>query len=106
LQSIYFGLYKTALDVCCTAANLTIMKQIYTIDDKISIIVLKYLINCVILMLLKKSKMEPAPFYSLACQRIMNTIGEVFYPGFGGMPSGEMRMPVFYRAERYGIYEH
>ena len=80
MQSIYFGLYKTALDVCCTAANLTIMKQIYTIDDKISIIVLKYLINYVILMLLKKSKMEPAPFYSLASQRIMNTIGEVFIP--------------------------
>ena len=31
-------------------------------------------------MLLKKSKMEPAPFYSLASQRIMNTIGEVFIP--------------------------
>ena len=72
MQSIYFGLYKTALDVCCTAANLTIMKQIYTIDDKISIIVLKYLINYVILMLLKKSKMEPAPFYSLASQRILS----------------------------------
>lgn len=106
MQSIYLGLYKIALDERCTAANLTIMKQIYAVYDKISIIVLKYLINCVILMLCKKGKMEPAPFYSLASQRIMNTIGEVSYPVFGGMPSGEVRMPVFYRAERYGIYEH
>ncbi len=67
---------------CLEAADLTIMKQIYGKDDKMSIIVLKYLINCVILIILKKGKMEPAPFYSLACQRIMNTIGEASYLGF------------------------
>ena len=106
MQSIYFGLYKTALDVCCTAANLTIMKQIYTIDDKISIIVLKYLINYVILMLLKKKQNGAGSILFFGKPKNNEYYRRSIYPGFGDLPSGKMRMPVFYRAERYGIYEH